>query len=59
MTEVRARVEQYPWLISYDSINIPFRVSSQGLDNQGEFGNGTAGTIFVKRDAKLLSENAN
>ncbi|KAF8812627.1 hypothetical protein BYT27DRAFT_7220796 [Phlegmacium glaucopus] len=56
MAEVQAKIEQYPWLISYDNINISFRVFSQRLDNQGEFGNGTAGTIYIKRDAKLLPD---
>jgi len=58
MAEVRAKIEQYPWLIN-DNINISFRVFSQRLDNQGEFGNGTAATVYIKHDAKMLSENAN
>jgi hypothetical protein len=38
MNEVVQLVKIHPWLLTYDNINIPFRVFSQRLDNQGEFG---------------------
>jgi hypothetical protein len=59
MDEVLRLMDSFPWLISYDNVNIPFRVFSQRLDNQGEFGNGTAATVYIKRDAKPLSPTAN
>jgi len=49
----------FPWLISHDNVQIPFRVFSQRLDNQGEFGNGTAATVYIKRDSIPLSETTN
>ncbi|KAK0479278.1 hypothetical protein IW261DRAFT_1626799, partial [Armillaria novae-zelandiae] len=47
------------WLISYDNLNIPFRVFSQRLDNRGEFGNGCAATVYIRRNATPLSPEAN
>ena len=46
MAEVKNALEddKFLWYISYDNVNIPFRVFSQRLKNQGEFGNGTAAT---------------
>lgn len=41
MIEVVRLINTYPLLLTYDNINIPFRVFSQRLDNQGEFGNCT------------------
>ncbi|KAF6756532.1 hypothetical protein DFP72DRAFT_989671 [Ephemerocybe angulata] len=54
--EVAERMEDCPWVISYDNVNIPFRVFSQRLENQSELGHGTAATVYIKRDAELLSE---
>ncbi|KAF7985445.1 hypothetical protein HWV62_5185 [Athelia sp. TMB] len=59
MDEVVELIDKFPWLISHDNVQIPFRVFSQRLDNQGEFGNGTAATVYIKRDATPLSETAN
>ena len=59
MDEMNSLKNKYPWTLSYDNINIPFRVFSQRLDNQGEFGNGTAATVYIKRDATPLSLMAN
>ena len=59
MDEVNRLKDKYPWTLSYDNINIPFRVFSQRLDNQGEFGNGTAATVYIKRDAKPLPLSTN
>ena len=41
MAEVKGALadDKFPWYISYDNVNIPFRVFSQRLENQGEFGN--------------------
>ncbi len=51
MSEVIIMLALYQWLISYDNLNIPFRVFSQRLDNNGEFGNGCAATVYIKRNA--------
>src|ERR1700683_3935030 len=59
MDEVVELMQYFPWLISHDNVQIPFRVFSQRLDNQGEFGNGTAATVYIKRNAKPLPESAN
>jgi hypothetical protein len=59
MEEVVELMQHFPWLISHDNVQIPFRVFSQRLDNQGEFGNGTAATVYIKRNAKPLSDTAN
>jgi hypothetical protein len=59
MNEVVRLIDLYPWLLSYDNINIAFRVFSQRLDNQGEFGNGTAATVYIKRSAVPLPLSAN
>src|SRR6202046_369368 len=37
MEEVVELMQLFPWLISHDNVQIPFRVFSQWLDNQGEF----------------------
>jgi hypothetical protein len=59
MEEVVELMQQFPWLISHNNVQIPFRVFSQHLDNQGEFGNGTAATVYIKCNATPLSESAN
>lgn len=59
MEEVKKLMEDYAWLISYDNVQIPFRVFAQRLDNQGEFGDGTAATVYIKRDGVPLPETAN
>ena len=59
MDEVLHLMDKFPWLIFHDNVNIPFHVFSQWLDNQGEFGNGTAATIYIKHSATPLSSTAN
>jgi len=59
MNEVKRKLDVLPWLMSYDNVNIPFRVFSQRLDNQGEFGNGTAATVYVKPGAEPMLPDAN
>lgn len=59
MTEVVNMIQKYPFFVSHDNVNIPFRVFSQRLDNKGEFGNGTAATVYVKRNAKPLHMDEN
>ena len=48
MEEVVQLIKKFSWLISHDNDNIPFCVFSQWLDNKGEFGNGTAATVYIK-----------
>src|SRR6202050_1775704 len=59
MEEVVKLMQLFPWLISHDNVQIQFRVFSQHLDNQGEFGNGTAATVYIKRNATPLTESVN
>lgn len=59
MEEVVELMEKFQWLVSHDNLQIPFRVFSQRLNNKGEFGNRTATIVYIKRDAKPLSESAN
>jgi hypothetical protein len=59
MQEVVDLMQNFPWLISHDNVQIPFRVFSQRIDNQGEFGNGTAATVYIKRNATQLPKLAN
>jgi hypothetical protein len=59
MKEVVKLMSIFLWLISHDNVQIPFCVFSQRLNNQGEFGNGTAATVYIKRDSLLFSKTAN
>jgi hypothetical protein len=59
MDEILQLMDTYPWLLTYDNLNIPFRVFSQCLDNQGDFGSATAATVYIKCSAIPLSQNAN
>ncbi|KAJ7272232.1 hypothetical protein C8J57DRAFT_1435196 [Mycena rebaudengoi] len=59
MEIVLALMKIYPWLLSYDNATVSFRVFSQRLDNKGDFGNGTACTVYIKRSAVPLSSTAN
>jgi hypothetical protein len=59
MKEVVRLMQIFPWLISHNNLQIPFRVFSQRLDNQGEFGNGTAATVYIKRNADVLPDTIN
>lgn len=54
MTEVKKHIKDSPWFISHDNFNTPFRVFSQRTDNQGEFANGTAATVYVKPNVPRL-----
>jgi hypothetical protein len=59
MQEVTKLIDLFPWLLTYNNVNILFRVFSQHLDNQSEFGNGTAATVYIKRSAIPLPPTAN
>ena len=54
MQEVTRLMQIYPWLISYDNINIPFHVFSQRLNNKDTFSSGVAATVYIKRQAQVL-----
>jgi hypothetical protein len=51
--------EDVPWKISYDNMQIPFRMFSTHLENQGEFGDGTAATVYFECSAKPLGDDIN
>jgi hypothetical protein len=59
MQEVVNLMQHFPWLISHNNVQIPFRVFSQRIDNQGEFGNGTAATVYIKHNATPLPKLVN
>ena len=46
MLVVQDWVHQFPFVITYDNVNIPFRVLSQCIDNQSHFDSGTTSTLF-------------
>lgn len=54
MNEVKERINDSSWFISHDNFNTPFRVFSQRTNNQGEFANGTAATVYVKPNEPKL-----
>ena len=37
MNQVRECIDKFQWMISYDNVNIHFRVFSQQLDNQADW----------------------
>jgi hypothetical protein len=43
-------IEKYPWIGSYDNINLGFKVYEQRLSNRDHFDSGTAATIIVIKD---------
>ena len=57
--EACEQLDKNSWTISYDNVQIPFCVFSQCLDNKDQFGNGTAATVYIKQDAKPLSDDMN
>lgn len=59
MFEARSLISIFLSVLSYNNINTAFRVFSQRIDNQGELGNGTAATVYIKPDAKQLPEDVN
>lgn len=59
LEEVQGMMDKVPAFISYDNMQVPFRVFSQRLDNKDEFGNGTAATVYFNCGAKLLSDGTN
>ena len=59
MNEVTGLMTHFPWLVSYDNINIPFKVFSQRLDNKDQFSSGVAATVYIKRQADYLDAGVN
>lgn len=59
MEEVMQLIDQFPWLISLDNVQIPFQFFAQQLDNKGEFRDGTAAMVYIKWNATTLSELVN
>ncbi|KAL1746003.1 hypothetical protein HDZ31DRAFT_35118 [Schizophyllum fasciatum] len=60
MDEIAALMDaDRPWLISHDNVQLPFRVFSQRLEKNTTFGNGTAATVYFKRNATPLSPEIN
>ncbi|KAJ7114321.1 hypothetical protein C8R44DRAFT_710147 [Mycena epipterygia] len=59
MEAMRRLMEDFPWLMSYDNALVAFRVFSQRVDKKTLHGSGTAGTVYIKRSAKLLPKEIN
>ena len=59
MKEVKEMMALFPWLVSYDNINIPFHVFSQRLDNKDTFSSGVAATVYIKCHAIQLTPDIN
>lgn len=54
MSAMKQLMDRFPWLMSYDNALLAFRVFSQRIDSKTLNGNGTAGTVYIRRSAKLL-----
>ncbi|KAJ7474945.1 hypothetical protein FB451DRAFT_1465243 [Mycena latifolia] len=59
MKEMRRLMDLFPWLMSYDNALVAFRVFAQRVDRKTLNGNGTAGTVYIKRSAKPLPKEIN
>ncbi|KAJ7917324.1 hypothetical protein B0H13DRAFT_1608482 [Mycena leptocephala] len=59
MATMRQLMDHFPWLMSYDNALVAFRVFSQRVDKKTLHGNGTAGTVYIKRSAKPLPAEIN
>ncbi|KAL0569336.1 hypothetical protein V5O48_012628 [Marasmius crinis-equi] len=59
MEDVMSLIQHVLWFLSYDNLQLSFRVFSQRLENQGEFGNGCASTAYAKPSATPLPADAN
>lgn len=44
-------VHQFPFVITHDNVNIPFRIYIQRIDNQSHLNCGTASTVFFQPNA--------
>jgi hypothetical protein len=53
METARQWVHQFPFVLTHDNINLPFRVFTQRIENQSHFDSGTAATVFFQPDAPL------
>lgn len=51
--------DRHLWLLSYDNVNIPFRVFSQRIDKQSDIGAKSAATIYIKHNSRHLPPSAN
>ncbi|KAF7318340.1 hypothetical protein HMN09_00342800 [Mycena chlorophos] len=52
MDAVVALIAEFPHLLSYDNATLSFRVFSQRVDRQPEFGHGAAASVYINRVAK-------
>ncbi|KAJ7162007.1 hypothetical protein C8R43DRAFT_1063239 [Mycena crocata] len=59
MSAMKDLMDRFPWLMSYDNAMLAFRVFSQRIDRKTLNGNGTAGTVYIRRSAKLLPSTIN
>ncbi|KAI0350268.1 hypothetical protein OH77DRAFT_1489301 [Trametes cingulata] len=59
MSEVIAIVEKHQRVMSHDNVQMSFRVFSQRLEKNTQFGSGTAATVYVKKDAPAQDRSLN
>ncbi|KAK6996179.1 hypothetical protein R3P38DRAFT_3222781 [Favolaschia claudopus] len=57
--ERRELVRKYPWVLTYDSVVILFKIFSQRLENLQKLTSGTAATAYLKPGATPLPASAN
>lgn len=50
LSDMKIAVQEKPWILSHDNLNIPFRVFEQRINNQSHFDSGTAATIYTLND---------
>jgi len=56
---MRIAILLFAMWMSYDNMQMPFKVYSQRIENPGEFGNGTAATAFINRNKRPLTAKNN
>ncbi|TFY64228.1 hypothetical protein EVJ58_g2764 [Rhodofomes roseus] len=59
MDEAQALVSALQYIVSHDNMQVSFRVFSQHLDQHAEFGSGTAGTLYIRKDAPPIDPALN
>ncbi|KAF8888597.1 hypothetical protein BD779DRAFT_1672261 [Infundibulicybe gibba] len=59
METLRQRIQQAPYIISHDNLNVPLRVFSQREHHQSHFMSGCAGTIWILPEIAMLPPGTN
>ncbi|KAH9918160.1 uncharacterized protein B0H18DRAFT_883006 [Fomitopsis serialis] len=59
MRDAQTLVSALQYIISHDNMQVSFRIFSQRLDQHAEFGSGTAGTVYIRKDAPPIDPTLN